>query len=400
MPKDNKVNLTQRYVDAIKPPTEGETLIMDAKVPGLGIRVRYTGKVVYVLRYQLGGRHKKMTIGDAKLMKLESARDRALEHLGDVQAENDPIAQRNDWRNNPPVRQLGEETIEHLKSLDRSPTYIEDSQRLLDRYILPAIGDMRVRDVGAKDIEKIIHQLKGKTRTGNLVRSFLSRMFKLARKWTYRMDDPTYGVEKFEEQARERFYSLAELDRLRAVLGQKLTEARFRQSAGATLLLLYTGARPRELFKSTWEMFDLDAGVWTKPSHHTKQKKVHSHKLAQEATDLLKSIRSAAEAEAEEKAKKTGQPMEVSPFVFPSDSKGGHLTTIKKFWAEVCKLSDLTDAHLYDLRKTFATLLLSRGVDIKTVMKLTGHTQATTLLKHYAMVVGGAEEKALDGLFG
>jgi len=45
-------------------------------------------------------------------------------------------------------------------------------------------------------------------------------------------------------------------------------------------------------------------------------------------------------------------------------------------------------------------MLLSRGVDIKTVMKLTGHNQATTLLKYYAMVTTGAEKKALSGLFG
>lgn len=37
---------------------------------------------------------------------------------------------------------------------------------------------------------------------------------------------------------------------------------------------------------------------------------------------------------------------------------------------------------------------------LKTTMKLTGHTQVQTLMKHYANVVDGAEEEALKGLFG
>ncbi|WP_041040178.1 hypothetical protein [Paramagnetospirillum magnetotacticum] len=44
MAKLNKVNLTQRMVDTLKIPEEGESLIMDEKVPGLGVRIRDTGK--------------------------------------------------------------------------------------------------------------------------------------------------------------------------------------------------------------------------------------------------------------------------------------------------------------------------------------------------------------------
>src|SRR5450631_3237681 len=43
--------------------------------------------------------------------------------------------------------------------------------------------------------------------------------------------------------------------------------------ADAMRLLLFTGARKSVVLGARWDQFDLDAGVWIKPSSHTKQKK-------------------------------------------------------------------------------------------------------------------------------
>ena len=41
---------------------------------------------------------------------------------------------------------------------------------------------------------------------------------------------------------------------------------------------MLTGSREGEVLKAEWEESDLARGVWTKPSHHTKQKKLgHYH---------------------------------------------------------------------------------------------------------------------------
>lgn len=386
MPKNNQVNLTQRMIDTLKPPAQGEKLIMDTKVQGFGVRVRYTGKATYIIRYvALDGKHKKMTLRDTRKWKLEDARDIAIMRLGEVAGGDDPVAKREAWRKNPVVSGLGDETIEHLKSLNKSKSYIDDFKRHLDLRINPAVGDMKVREVTSRDLERIVQSLKDTPRTGNLVRSTLSRMFKLARRWSYRFDDPTFGLDKFEEHARERHYTLEELDAVLGVLKTFDKNATVKPSANAVRLCLFTGARSKEVFGATWDMFDLEAGVWTKPSQHTKQRKMHTAKLSSEALGVLQGMRKEAEDEA--------------VYLFPSHGKTGHLTTIKRFWSTVRDTAGLKDAHLYDLRKTFATLLLSRGVDIKTVMKLTGHTQPATLLRHYAQVVQGAEEKALEGMF-
>lgn len=46
-------------------------------------------------------------------------------------------------------------------------------------------------------------------------------------------------------------------------------------SANAIRLLMLTGARRGEVLGARWDMFDLDAGVWVKPSAHTKQRTEH-----------------------------------------------------------------------------------------------------------------------------
>ena len=397
MPALSRVRLTQRFVDTVKPPEAGEQWHMDTEVRGFGLRVRDTGKKTFAIRWASS---RKLTIADATTVKLEDARELAIIRLSEVIEGEDPVANREAWKKNPTVEHLGSEVVEFLKTLGRSESYIKECERLLSAYIVPDIGGQMVREITVRDLERVIHNLKAKPRTGNLVRSLLSRMFKLARKWNYRADDPSFGLEAYDESPRERYYTPDELGKVRAVLEVRRRDARYKQSAAAALLLLFTGARPKEAFGATWEMFDLEAGVWTKPSQHTKQKKVHSHKLAEEALEVLRSHHKDAEAALAPKVLGKRGDLKVTGFLFPSDAKCGHLTTIKRFWQETRRQAGVSDAHLYDLRKTFATMLLARGVDIKTVMKLTGHTQASTLLRYYAMVVSGSEEKALDGLFG
>jgi hypothetical protein len=42
---------------------------------------------------------------------------------------------------------------------------------------------------------------------------------------------------------------------------------------------------------------------------------------------------------------------------------------------------------------------MGQGVDLRTVMDVSGHTQPATLLRHYAHAVSGRQRTALEGLF-
>lgn len=86
-------------------------------------------------------------------------------------------------------------------------------------------------------------------------------------------------------------------------------------------LLLLTGARRSEALKATWDQFDLERGVWTKPSHATKQKRTEHVPLSPYALALLMEIKEKAAPE--------------SPFLFPGDAEDKPYQEPKRFWEVV-----------------------------------------------------------------
>jgi integrase len=61
---------------------------------------------------------------------------------------------------------------------------------------------------------------------------------------------------------------------------------------------------------------------------------------------------------------------------------GEHLTDLKYPWAEICKEARLQSVRIHDLRHTYASHLVSRGVSLPMVGKLLGHTQPQTTARY------------------
>jgi integrase len=197
-----------------------------------------------------------------------------------------------------------------------------------------------------------------------------------------------------------------------AALAAALSEHSDRRSADAVRLLILTGARRGETLSATWDQFDLAAGVWTKPSAATKQRKSHRIPLSPPARQHLVSIRERQDGS--------------ERFVFPGDKPGAPLTDVKKSWAAltakatvllwasqpetaegklVARLCDrkpdgalptlaecraaakdlaagLTDARLHDLRHSFASVLVSGGASLPLIGAMLGHTQVSTTARY------------------
>ncbi len=364
---------------------------MDAEVKGLGVRVRSSGKKTYVVRYfnELS-QHRKHTIGDANGFTLEVARKVARQKQGEIAQGQDPNRDRNDMRKRGRERvvsDLGAETIQEMRDQGRSEKYIRDNEAYLTQHIIPAIGAQVISEVDVKQVQQIIKKLKATPTKANRVRSMVKRMFSLAKRWGYRSDDPTAGLESYNEHARERVLSGGEIKRLCAAMDAST----YKQSRNAALLVLMTGSRPKEVFSAKWEQFDLENAVWVKPAQTVKQKRDHRVQLSTQVVALLGEIK--------ELQDESGDEQEASAFLFPSDSESGHTESIKTFWRSVTGKAQLHDVRLYDLRRTFATRLMERGADLATVMQATGHTTVSILMKHYARAVDEKQKAAVEGLF-
>jgi integrase len=252
---------------------------------------------------------------------------------------------------------------------------------MLDRIILPRLGKFQVRAITQRDVELLHASLSKTPYRANRVRSLISAMFARAIAWKLADENPAHGVERFQEDHRETSLTIAQLKRLHSAL----TNYSDQTAADAIRLLIVTGARESEVLTAEWSMFDFAEATWTKPSHHTKQKKIEHVSLSTAALAILTRLRS---------RKLPG------PFLFPSADNKGHRTTIRRPWMQVLREAGLAMSQqvpgkrrkvvtkwkplvrIHDLRHTFASHLVSAGESVYIVGKLLGHTQASTTQRY------------------
>jgi integrase len=233
---------------------------------------------------------------------------------------------------------------------------------MIQRIVLPRLGRLKVAIVRHADIEEVHRGLKDTPYRANRTLALLSKMFSLAMRWEWRQDNPVRGVERYPEERRTRHLSQAELVRL----SQALANYPNQTAANAVRFLLLTGARKGEALAATWDQFDLERGVWTKSSAHTKQKKEHRVPLNAAVLALL----------AEQRARAAGE------HVFPGRRPGQPLDDVKSAWAAITSAAELEGIRIHDLRHSYASILASAGLSLPIIGALLGHTQPATTSRY------------------
>ncbi len=353
------IKLTKRVVESIKPGDRETT--WDTEVKGFGVRVPASGRRTYILKYRtLDGRVRKPKIGVHGDLTVEQARTIAGEWKQAVRRGEDPSAERQAARKAPTVADLAADYLQRHALPNKRPASVLNDRSMLDIHILPPLGKMKVAAITRRDIEAIHGGLRVKPYLANRVLALLSKMFNLAAAWGWRDGNPARGIPRFHEDRRQRWLSADELARLWAALEAHPS----RRAANAVKLMVLTGARRGEVLSATWEEFDLDRGFWTKPSHHTKQKRTEHVPLSGPTTALLAALRAEADADQE--------------YLFPGNVPGKPIGDIKTFWRHVCRDAGLEGVRLHDLRHTYASSLVSRGVSLHIVGRLLGQTPPQT----------------------
>jgi integrase len=337
--------------------------------------VTSAGARSWVLNYRAGGIERRLTIGDASAWTVRAARARAAELRREIDAGADPMAERHKARIAPTVNTLADRFEAEYLPRKRESTQAEYG-RLLRVHIRPALGAKKVGELRHADIERMHAKIvaAGTPYAANRAVAVLSRMMSLAIKWEMRVDNPCLGIERAPEQKRERFLTPAEIARL----GVTLAAHPERTSANAVRLLLLTGARKGETFAARWPDFDLEAGIWSKPSATTKTAKLHRVPLSPPALALLSEMKAEADKENGRRAAHRLPPIE---WVFPS-ANGQPLGSVKNFWKSVCKSAGLAGVRVHDLRHTYAAILASAGLSLPVIGALLGHTQAATTQRY------------------
>ena len=374
-----KQKLTKSVVESLTCGSE-EFVIWDSALPGFGIRVKPSNVKSYVVQYRnrKTGASRRKTIGQhGPLLTFHKAKERARIVLADALKGNDPVADDRTVRDAPTMRQLAADYLEQHAVPKKRPRSVKNDRSMIDRIILPRLGSKKVAAIQSRDVHSLHVSMKQTPYQANRLLALLSKMLSLAVKWGWRSDNPVRGIERFQEARRERWLSDGELSQLLSVLVAHPNQ----RAANAVRLQLLTGARLGEVLKARWSDFDLERGVWTKPSHHTKQKRTEHIPLSGPTLTLLTDMRAKAE------------PQEAN--LLPGNAPGRPLQDIKKFWKVVTAQAGIANYRLHDNRHTHASHLVSSGLSLEIVGRLLGHTNPTTT-KRYAHIADSPHRAATE----
>jgi integrase len=352
--------LTDRTLQALRPPTSGRLAIVDAETKGLTLRVTPGGIKSWSVRYRpRGGQRQQIhTMGSYPAVGLADARRRAQAVLAaardgrDLPAEELRAAEegKKAAATARTVSQLAAEFVEGYAKTNHRRW--KATEQLITNHILPRLGDRAAGSVRRADIVELLDHMEHEKGLGaqvNRTGTTLSAIFRFALEREIVTSNPVTGVRPRKEVERTRTLSDAEL---RAVWGA-LNEM---PEPGASFVraLMLTASRRDEVRCMQWSEIDAENGLWTVPAARTKTQKDHEIPMSRQMVELLALM-----------------PRRGS-FVFT--------TTGDKPWSGHDKIKPVLDRVsgvkgwvFHDLRRTARSRFAEMGISYEIAERLLGH---------------------------
>jgi integrase len=298
MAKAKKVLLTKKKLDALRPAPAGERYeIMDANVPGLGIRVTDKGKRTFVLvgRFPGGNNPTRRAVGEYGALTLEAARQKAREWIALVQRGTDPKVEEQRLRYGELRKQrhtFATVAEEYLKQHVAGQRTARDTTRAIRKELIVPLGAKPVAEVTREDVTNILRVIKDRAPyMAHIVYGHVQSLYAWA------INEGTYGLEA------------APTDRMKPakLIGAKkprqrvLTDNELRALWRATVkmeypfgpmfqLLALTGMRKAEAGDASWHEIDLGAKLLVVPAARFKMDAQHLVPLSADACALLEAL--------------------------------------------------------------------------------------------------------------
>jgi integrase len=306
MPKtDHRKNLTPTLITGLKKAKKNERYqVMDAQVPGFGVRVTDTGHKTYILRVRYPGSStpSRREVGNCADITLTAARDKARKWRSWVAQGIDPAVEEERERQER-LRQraftfaaIAEDFINQKLPGERRGRAVE---REIRRDLLPAWADKPIASIADTDVITMVRSKlsggKGNLHAGqNAARNLLAL---LKRFFRWAIAQRTYGVTKSPCDGVRVLETIGEMKGARdRILTDDEIFAFWRAAKRMPYphghvyrVLMLTGLRLNEAAHASWPEFKHD-GVWVIPAERMKGKNAGKKQARAHAVPITEAL--------------------------------------------------------------------------------------------------------------
>lgn len=358
--------ITLSFISSLKknsPPHKLVT-VFDTEIKGFCLEHRPSGGITFYFRYR---DHLKVTrlikIGLAEEIDLSAARVKAHEIKAMINEGGDPKLELR-LKSFPTFREFIDERYLPFIKVRKRSAWMDET--LLRNHLLPIFSEYHLNRIKRADIIKMHHEAKAKGFADGTCNRWLILMrfiFNCAIRWDVLPvgANPCSGVTLFTDNgARERYLSEEEVVCLFRVLDASSNV----QLANIVKLLLFTGARKREILDARWECVDLDKRVLKVPlSKSGKPRFIH---LSDAALAIIQSL-----------------PRKPNlPWLFFNPKTTKPIVSVFCAWNSIRKAAGIPDLRMHDLRHSFASFLVNSGRSLYEVQRLLGHYDPKVTMRY------------------
>jgi integrase len=292
-------NLTDRKIERQVLPADGKRKeLRDPQTPGLFIKITSTGVKTWMLDYAVFGQRKRKKLGDAKLMNVGAAQEKARSYLKLAISGVDPFEEEQKLLEKQEADQrrdkdqtfalLVDKFVEkHAMGKKQNRTWKEQKRNLL--AYAPAWHDRPVSSVSRAKIQDVLDGLMSQDKGTMANRVYAA--YKTFFKWCFKREiisrNPMDLIERpfdgerrreviFTDQQLSTIWSAA--DEIGGVKGDYLK------------VIMLTGHRRTAVANMRWDELDLDGAVWKCPASSEKNKQAHDYPLSALSVEVLETI--------------------------------------------------------------------------------------------------------------
>ena len=289
--KRPKIKLIDKSIKAQKP-EDKRYFVQIEGYTGLMLRIKPSGEISFIYRYQADGRRRNITLGTYPMMTVAKVGKSYAEVRTMIDEGKDPLTEKETEEirkqkavNDPTVKQLGERYLENHNRKVKATT-IREYRRYMEKSVFPKWGRRKANLITRADVIALIESAakKAPIAANRLLNGPIKGMFTYAVNVGVLDTSPAARITPpAREVMKDRVLELDEIKRLWVALDHIEVH---RDTRDTLRLILLTGCRPGEVIGMQIEHLAVDHW-WNLPGAKTKSGRAHKVWLTDQARKII-----------------------------------------------------------------------------------------------------------------